>query len=156
MSLPSPPEEPSLRRRAWPTVAVAAMVGSVVVAWLPWFRSGQETRNSYEALRSAQRLGIDQLTPFRVVWFLVPVAALAAIGLLALTHRRSAAAVVGATGVVVVAAAVSVLIVGVDTAAGVWSALIVGIVAVIAAVALVAEGVRSSTGPDRGRTQGGH
>ncbi len=60
-------------------VVAAAMVASIGLAWLPWIETGDTRRNSYEMFRSAQRLGLEQLTPIRVLWFLMPVIAGAAI-----------------------------------------------------------------------------
>jgi hypothetical protein len=52
-------------------------------------------------LRSAQRLGLDELTPLRVVWYLLPVASLVVIVLVVLGRRRMAALVVMSEAVVV-------------------------------------------------------
>ncbi|MDA3039327.1 MAG: hypothetical protein O3C27_07310 [Actinomycetota bacterium] len=77
-----------------PGLATAGAALQLAVGQLPWMRTGEATRNSYELFRSAQRLGLDELTPFRVVWHLLPVATLV-FGLgLASKQRRLAGLVV--------------------------------------------------------------
>ncbi len=80
-----------------------------------WVVSGDRTRNSFEMLRSAQRLGLDQLTPVRVVWFVMPVLALASLALIIFGRPRPAALllilvalVVGGVGAVVLASDVEI------------------------------------------------
>ncbi len=91
-----------IRRTEWiERIAIAVAIGLAAVGQLGWIRTGSATRNSYEMLRSAQRLGLDELTPLRVVWFLVPVVGLAALMLLASGHRRLGAAAVLAQSIVV-------------------------------------------------------
>ena len=73
-----------------------ALVGisSIVLAltlWLPWVYFGSASRTSFGVFRSAQALGLDELAPFRVGWYLLPVVALAALGVAALGHIRTAA-----------------------------------------------------------------
>ncbi len=60
--------------------------------WLPWVYFGSATRTSFGVFRSAQTLGLDELSPFRVAWFLLPIFALAVLGTVALGHVRVAAA----------------------------------------------------------------
>ncbi len=78
--------------------------------------------------RSLQGLGLDQLTPLRVIWFLVPVAALAVVALVLLSFPRAAAVVLMLSALVVGAAGAGVLVAtssvgGVSAAAGPWLAL---------------------------------
>ena len=73
-----------------------ALVGvlSIVLAltlWLPWVYFGSAPRTSFGVFRSAQALGLDELAPFRVAWYLLPVVALAVLGVTALGHIRIAA-----------------------------------------------------------------
>ncbi len=75
----------------------------------PWVRSGSATRNSFQMFRTAQRLDLDVLTPYRVIWFLVPVVGAAGLVLVMLGHRRSAAVVLFAVGLVIVVVALAVL-----------------------------------------------
>lgn len=107
-----------------------AAIACATVGWLDWVASGAARRNSYEMFRSLQRLGLDELTPIRVIWFLVPVAALAALCSLLLRHRRVAAALLVVDGVVVGAAALVVLVAGVRAGSG----SIVGVVAAVTAI----------------------
>lgn len=88
-------------------VLSAALLGASL--WLPWVRLGGGTRTSFGAFRSAQRLGLDDLAPLRVAWFLVPVLAFAVGGLAALGFRRST--VVGLMTLALLVGAPAVLIV---------------------------------------------
>ncbi len=85
----------------------------------PWVRSGAATRNSFEMFRTAQRLDLDVLTSYRVVWFLVPVVGGAGLVLVALGHRLPAAAALVAVGVVMIAVALAVWTSSVSAASGV-------------------------------------
>lgn len=116
--------------------AVAALATSVAVAWLPWVRSGASTRNSYEALRSAQRLGLDGFTPFRVIWFLVPVLAAASIlgGFLVSTRALGAGA--GVVGGILIAAGVAALLSPADLHVGAYVSVVVGAWALAAGLVL--------------------
>lgn len=74
-------------------ILTVAAAGSGLVAvgsmWLPWFWSGNASRNSFGFFRAAQVLGIEWVTPFRVGWFLLPVLLLVALALLGFGARRS-------------------------------------------------------------------
>src|SRR5262245_66012238 len=62
-------------RLGWLTVGGAGVV--LVGTFLPWLRSGDVWRNSYEVWRSADRLGVVSGLPLQIVhvaWFLVLVA----------------------------------------------------------------------------------
>ena len=72
-------------------VAVGAM-------WLPWFTSGSAGRNSFAMFRAAQLLGIESITPFRVLWFLLPVVLLAAAALHLFGLTRAASATTALLG----------------------------------------------------------
>lgn len=63
-------------------MAVVAALAAVGGMWLPWFRSGEAMRNSFAAFRAAQILGIEWITPVRIIWFMLPVLVLLAVGLL--------------------------------------------------------------------------
>lgn len=116
--------------------AVAALATSVAVAWLPWVRSGASTRNSYEALRSAQRLGLESFTPFRVIWFLVPVLAGASVlaGLAVSTRAMGIGAI--AVGSVVIAAGVAAMLSPADVVVGPYASVVVGAWALAAGLVL--------------------
>jgi hypothetical protein len=91
-----------MRRPAPVDIAASSLaLGMAGVGQLAWIRSGSARRNSYEMLRSAQRLGLHELTPLRVVWYLLPVASLVVILLVVLGRRRVAALVVTFEAVVV-------------------------------------------------------
>jgi len=85
-------------------------VGITVLMWAPWVRTGQTTRSSFEAFRALQTLGLDQLTPLRVIWWLLPVL-FAAVALLAWVGRI----VLAAVGLTVLASVVGF------AAAGMWA-----------------------------------
>ncbi len=65
-------------------------IALAISLWLPWVYFGSATRTSFGVFRSAQRLGFDQLVPFRVGWFLLPVIALAVLLFAVLEWRRIA------------------------------------------------------------------
>ncbi len=68
--------------------------GVLVVAFLPWARSGERERHSFDLLRSADRLDLIEGVPQRaaqVGWLLMPVAVGIVVYALASGHRRTAA-----------------------------------------------------------------
>lgn len=120
-------------------VGVAALAGAVA-GWPTWTVSGSATRNSYASLRAAQVLGIDQLTPFRVIWFLVPVAAAAVVLLLVAGAVRVAALVGIASAIVLVLFGGGVLLTPVAAGVGPWLALGSGAVLAGGSIGLLAQG----------------
>lgn len=106
------------------------MVGAM---WLPWFTSGSAGKNSFAMFRAAQILGIETITPFRVVWFLLPVVLLA-IGVtyvFGLTRPASAAlALLGAIFVILGIVALSAL----GTHTGSAAATVAGLCTIVLAV----------------------
>lgn len=116
--------------------AVAGAVLQLVVGQLAWMRTGTADRNSYELFRSAQRLGLEELTPFRVVWYLLPVATLAFGLCLASRQRRMAGLVVALQSVVVVAAGIAVWAVGPGAGIGPKLAIPAGLVGLVGGVLL--------------------
>ena len=115
-------------RRWGLATAVAGAVLQLVVGQVPWMRTGAATRNSYELFRSAQRLGLDELTPFRVVWYLLPVATLAFGLCLASKQRRRAGLVVALQSLVVIAGGIAVWAVGLGVEIGPKLAIPAGVV----------------------------
>ncbi len=139
----------SIDRRIALGVAGAAAVLELLAGQLEWVRIGEAGRNSYELFRSAQRLGFDQLTVFRVIWFLMPVATLA-FGLCVVTGRSALGGwMVAAQSLVVGAAGLAVLTTGLDPGPGVMMAIPCGIVGLGAGVAA---GVAGSSGGAGGPT----
>lgn len=132
------------RHTVAPLVIVLGGLAGVGSAWLPWTLSGSAERNSYESLRSAQRLGIEQLTPYRVVWFLVPVAVLATIILLVSRLDRAAGIVGFGTGVVLMAFGGGILVTPVAAGPGPWLSCGAGLVTAAASCALIAQGGQRS------------
>lgn len=120
---------------------VAALCGALA-GWPTWTLSGSATRNSYASLRAAQALGIEQLTPFRVVWFCVPVAAATVLMLLTARAIRSAAVVGLVTSIVLVFFGGGVLLTPVADGVGPWLALGAGVVLAGASVGLLSQGRR--------------
>lgn len=102
------------------------MATSAAVAWLPWVRSGSATRNSYEALRSAQRLGLEDFTPFRVIWFLVPVVAAASILGGIFGSARALGVGTGLVGIVLIAGGVAAVLSSADVLVGPYASVVVG------------------------------
>jgi hypothetical protein len=120
------------------------MVGGGIVgvgsAWMRWTISGSSYRNSYESLRSAQRLGIEELAPFRVIWFLVPVAVLAMIVLLGARIDRAAGLVGVGIGCVLVAFGGGVVLTPVAGGSGPWLACCAGLATAVASIVVMAQG----------------
>lgn len=120
-------------------VGIAAISGAVS-GWPTWTVSGSATRNSYASLRAAQAIGIDQLTPFRVVWFLVPVAAAVVVLLLLAGASRSAAVVGMLTSIVLLLFGGGVLLTPVAAGVGPWLAAGSGLVLMGGSVGLLSQG----------------
>ncbi|MEZ5343716.1 MAG: hypothetical protein R2706_20455 [Acidimicrobiales bacterium] len=90
-----------MTRPVWRVVNGAVSAALAVALWLPWVYFGSATRTSFGVFRSAQRLGFDELAPFRIGWFLLPVAAGGVVLLTILGHRRLSSLGLGALGLVV-------------------------------------------------------
>lgn len=119
--------------------AIAAAVGAFA-GWPTWTISGSATRNSYASLRAAQVLGIEQLTPLRVVWFVTPVASAAVVLLLVAGAFRSASAVGLLTAAVLLSFGGGVLLTPVAAGVGPWLAVGAGVGLVGGSVGLLAQG----------------
>ncbi|MGH9185259.1 MAG: hypothetical protein ACRD0U_05525 [Acidimicrobiales bacterium] len=119
-------------RARWP--AALTLVGAIVVlaaAFLPWVRSGESERNSFELLGVARRLGVLDSGWQRVAvvgWYFMPLA-VTLVGLAMLLGRRRAVALIGAAiglgGVALVAAVRSA---PVHTGMGVPITMVAGVV----------------------------
>lgn len=127
-------------RRVARLVTIGGGAAGVVAAWLQWTVSGSAERNSYESLRSAQRLDIEQLTPFRVVWFLVPVAVVAMVVLIAARIERPAGITGVLVGLVLVAFGGGVLLTPVAAGVGPWLSCLAGLATVGASIVLITQG----------------
>lgn len=93
---------------AW--VAVLAASAAVIGSFLPWARSGQTSRTSYELIGVAERLDVldGGWARLAAVWLLVPVATGSAWLALSFSRLRLAATLAASVGVqAVVAAAVT-------------------------------------------------
>ncbi len=110
-------------------VAMCSLV-SVAASLLGWTVSGSKVRNSYETFRSAQRLGLDELTPFRVVWFLVPVVCLAVLVAVATRMLRLAGILLIAQCLVIASVGLVVIAAPLPTASGPFVALVSGVVGI--------------------------
>ena len=131
------------RQRAGDSMLAAALLIGSASGWLTWTRSGSANRNSYESLRSAQRLGIEELAPFRVAWFCVPVIAAAAVVLLVAGFRRSALGCSALVGLTLLAFGGGMLLTPVASGAGPWAACLCGTVLLtVAGVRIAQEVVR--------------
>ena len=80
--------------------ASAFLAGVIAVGsmWLTWFTSGSANRNSFAMFRAAQILGIESITPFRIVWFVLPVLLLVAAALYLFGLWRTASATLAGLG----------------------------------------------------------
>jgi hypothetical protein len=114
--------------------------------WLPWFRSGSAGRNSFAAFRAAQLLGIEWITPFRIFWFLLPVAFVAAGAVWLLSAHRLAPAMLLVVGLVLMASGgVATATVGVE--AGSAAAASGGLCTTVLSALGLGRGSRSRRGP---------
>ena len=121
-----------MSKTGWRLPVVLAAVALAVSLWLPWVYFGSATRTSFGVFRSAQRLGFDELAPFRVGWYLLPVASIAVMLFALLEWRRRAswlllllAVVEGVPAFLVVVAGGAAIGANVALAAS-WCALVVG------------------------------
>ncbi len=115
---------------------VMSSLVSAAASLLGWTVSGSKIRNSYETFRSAQRLGLDELTPFRVLWFLVPVLALAVLVAVAARMNRLAGVLLIVQCLLIASVGLVVIAAPLPTASGPFVALVSGLVGII--VGLVA------------------
>ena len=125
--------------------AAVTLAGGLIgagAAWLTWTVSGSVERNSYASLRAARLLDLEFLTPFRVVWFLIPVAVLVLAVLLLAGADRVAAAVGLGIGVVLVGFGVRMLLSPFAGGVGPWMSCVGGIVATAGAMAVIAQARR--------------
>ena len=137
MRLPSPASRPAAG------IAALSMFAAIAVAWLPWVRTGSRTRNSYEVFRSAQRLGLEELTPLRVLWFVIPVIAAAAVLAGVANQTRVFGLLAAFVGVTVAIAGLLVAISGAGAGSAPLLAVAVGLAAMVSGVLLV----RNPQGP---------
>lgn len=124
-------------------IAALSMLAAIGVAWLPWVRTGSRNRNSYEVFRSAQRLGLEELTPLRVLWFVVPVVAAAAVLAGVASQTRLFGLLAAFVGVTVAIAGLVVTISGAGAGIAPLLAVGVGLAAMVSGVLLV----RNPQGP---------
>jgi hypothetical protein len=84
------------------SAVAVVLVLDVVALFLPWARSGEVQRNSFELVRSAERLevGVPWVGPLAVVWFLIPAGAGLALLLLGVGRTVPAALLALAVGLV--------------------------------------------------------
>lgn len=80
--------------------------------WLPWVYFGSATRTSFGVFRSAQNLGLDELAPFRIAWFLLPVVALTVLVFVGRGRLRIAAGLLVALSLVLGLPALLVVLAG--------------------------------------------
>ncbi len=119
-------------------VVATTSLGCLGASLLGWVVSGAKTRDSYETFRSAQRLGLDDLTPYRVLWFLVPVFTVALVVALVANWVRLAGGLLLVQSLVVGVGGLVVWLSSVPTASGPWVAAIMGgIGLMVAALALM-------------------
>ncbi len=128
-------------------VAVATTFASCAViqlaTQLEWIRSGSASRNSYEMFRSAQRLGLDQLTPFRVIWFLLPVLCLGSVLMVSLARERVGAVFLAAASLISLGAGIAVVRSGLGAGPGAPLAVVSGVLGAVVAIAVVITARRS-------------
>ncbi len=130
-------------------VAATALPGAgmVLAMQLEWVRLGSAGRNSYEMFRSAQRLGLDQLTPFRVVWFVLPVLCLGAVLTVGLDRRGTAAFFLGVASTISVGVGLAVVTSGAGAGLGAPLAVFAGGVGLVSVGVSVGAAVRERRRP---------
>ncbi len=118
-------------------VLLGGVVGVVGGSLLPWVRSGATDRNSYESLRSAQRLDLvesETVSTALQLWYVMPVvAALVTVGL-ALHYPRLATVAAGTTAVLAAVCSVVALQSGVPVGAGPVTCLVGSVVLAVGTV----------------------
>lgn len=121
-------------------IQVGIVVGTLVclsVGMMEWVISGSISRNSYSSFRAAQTLGLDELTLFRVLWYLVPVFTAAIFFALSGKWVRLAAILLLVQSIIVAAGGAGVLAVSVPVGNGPIVSVVSGVLsAVWCAVAL--------------------
>ena len=131
-----------MRQRAAGLVALVGGLIGVAAAWLTWTVSGSAERNSYASLRAAQRLDLGPVAPFRVIWFLVPVAVVVLGFLLALGVSRAAGVVGAVIGLVLVSFGIGMLTTTYSGGVGPWLSCVGGVTAMAGGIAVVVQGER--------------
>ena len=111
----------------WLAVVLGAMLSAS--AFMGWTQSGAVVRDSFQTFRAAQILGLDELTPLRVVWFVLPVLPMLVAALTLVDRRRWAGAVLVFHALSVSVVAVVVLASGVAGGVGATLGLVTGIAA---------------------------
>lgn len=130
-------------RRAALGVTVTVSATMLINTQFEWVRSGSAGRNSYQMFRSAQRLGLDQLTPFRVIWFLLPVLILGSVLMAGLARYQLTAVFLGAASLVSLGVGIAVLSSGLAAGPGAPLATAAGVIGSLAALAIVVDTRRS-------------
>lgn len=129
-----------------PSKAIAVVLAATggLIGWLPWLHVGAGRRDSYGLFRAAQRLGFDQITPARVLWYLVPVVAIASVVALLAGYPRLGLALLSSESVIVGVVSVSVVLVGaspgVTLAVGPWSGAVLGVLGLVFAAWVLVPG----------------
>jgi hypothetical protein len=95
------------------SVTLIGLAGVVVAAFLPWLASGRVERNSFDTVRSAERLGVAEARWQELLldaWYLLPL--LGALALAAMVLHRPALAAWLALAAGAIAAVVGIMVVG--------------------------------------------
>jgi hypothetical protein len=123
-------------------VTTIGIAGVAVATFLPWVRSGEVERNSYEVARSAERLDlVDGFLQRALVvsWYLVPLACALVLLALARDAQRVAASVGLAVALLVSMVATLLAASTLDTAAGPIAALVAAVASVAGSVIVLVE-----------------
>jgi hypothetical protein len=134
----------------WSALGTAAV--SVGLLWAPWVRTGSTTRHSFRVFRALQALGLEQLTPLRVFWFLLPVL-FGLVALLVVVRRLTAAAFSLAVLSAVVAAAAWAVRSSGTAAWGARLALLSGLVGIAVSSLVLVRRVVKGFGPRSARRE---
>lgn len=125
-----------LRETRGPIVTVAAACAVVAAAFLPWGRSGQRSRSSFELVDVAERAGLlpSPWAGLAPIWYLVPALVGLAVIALAVGRPTMSAVLGGVIGVMSITGSTLLFRSPLIPEIGAWTALVTGTVATAGAL----------------------
>lgn len=137
-----------LRACGW-LLVVLGVIAVAVGSFLPWVWSGAASRDSFEVVRAARRLGVvdsDLLSGGLVLWYFVPLFAATTLLLVALRRERLAGAAAGVLGVVVLVVGLMVLSSSADVGSGPAVSSTAGAATALGGLVVLGTGRRAGSG----------
>jgi hypothetical protein len=122
------------------SLTLAGLVGVVAAAFLPWFASGRVERNSFDTVRSAERLGIAEARWQELLldaWYLLPLLGALALAAVVLHRPALAAGFALAVGSIAVVVGLVVVVAPVSSRSGPIVAIGMGALTVSGAIWLL-------------------